>query len=62
MTSKSTIKDIRNNKNLPKNINLVKLIMKELQEKMIKVRTNNLERERERIYRERVSENLFLEK
>ena len=52
MISKSTIKDTRNNKNLPKNIDLVKLIMKELQEKMIKKQMNDLEREKERISRE----------
>ena len=51
-----------NNQNLPKNFNLVELIMKELQEKVIEIQLNNLERERERISRERDSENLFLEK
>ena len=51
-----------NNKNRPKNFNLVELIMKELQETVIKIQLNDLERERERISKERSSENLFLEK
>ena len=59
MTSKSTIKDTMNNKNLPKNIDIVKLIIKELQEKMIKEQMNDLDRERERIFRERESQTIY---
>ena len=36
--------------------------MKELQEKVIKILLNDLEREKERISTERESDNLFLEK
>ena len=49
-----------NDKKLPKNFNLFVLIVKELQGKVIKKQSNDLEREIEKKFLERDSENLFM--